>query len=162
MTKTAVYPGSFDPITNGHISIIKRALRVFDKVIVAVSQSEPKKPFFSIDERCQLIEKLSLKNVEVKPFDGLLVNFCKSHKVHVMVRGLRAVSDFDYEFQLALANRRMERDIESIFLMTDYKYSYLSSSLVKDMAKFDGNIDGLVPEHVKKLLKERFSSNGNI
>ncbi|OGI09607.1 MAG: pantetheine-phosphate adenylyltransferase [Candidatus Margulisbacteria bacterium GWF2_35_9] len=157
MTKIAVYPGSFDPVTNGHISIIKRALRVFDHLIVAVSQSDPKKPFFTIEERCDFIKSLDLKNVIVKPFDGLLVNFCKTENVQVMVRGLRAVSDFDYEFQLALANRRMDRDIETIFLMTDYKYSYLSSSLIKDMAKFKGNIEGLVPVHVNKALQERFS-----
>ncbi|MDD5457690.1 MAG: pantetheine-phosphate adenylyltransferase [Candidatus Margulisbacteria bacterium] len=161
MEKVAIYPGSFDPITNGHISIIKRALRIFDRLIVGVSESETKHPIFSMKERVQLISELNIPNLTVKSFKGLLIDFCKKENTQVIIRGLRAVSDFDYEFQLALANRRMDRDIETVFLMTDYKYSYLSSSIVKDMARFNGDITGLVPEHVSMLLKERFAKHGN-
>jgi len=153
---TAIYPGSFDPITNGHVSIIKRALRIFDKVIVAVSENDAKGPLFSLDERVAMINQLGLDRVDVIPFKGLLVDLCVEKDVSVMIRGLRAVSDFEYELQLALANRRMNRDVETIFLMTDYKYSFLSSSMIKDMARFSGSIDGLVPEHVKIALQERF------
>jgi pantetheine-phosphate adenylyltransferase len=153
---TAIYPGSFDPITNGHVSIIKRALRIFDTLIVGVSENDPKKPLFSLKERIGFIEKLDIPGVVVKPFHGLLIDFCAQENVHALIRGLRAVSDFDYEFQLALVNRRMNRDIETMFLMTDYKYSYLSSSMIKDMARYGGSIDGLVPDHVKIALQERF------
>ncbi len=156
MQSTAIYPGSFDPITNGHVSIIKRALRIFDKVIVAVSENDAKGPLFSLDERVAMINQLGLDRVDVIPFKGLLVDLCVEKDVSVMIRGLRAVSDFEYELQLALANRRMNRDVETIFLMTDYKYSFLSSSMIKDMARFSGSIDGLVPEHVKIALQERF------
>lgn len=159
MRKTAIYPGSFDPITNGHLSIIKRALRIFDKVIIAVSENDPKSPLFSLDERVDLIKRLNLDNVEVIPFKGLLVDLCKKEKANVLIRGLRAVSDFEYELQLALVNRRMSKEVETMFLMTDYKYHYLSSSLVKDMARFSGSIDGLVPEHVKIALQERFNGH---
>ena len=127
---TAIYPGSFDPITNGHVSIIKRALRIFDKVVVAVSENDAKGPLFSLDERVTMVQQLGLERVEVIPFKGLLVDLCVEKDVSVMIRGLRAVSDFEYELQLALANRRMNRNIETIFLMTDYKYSFLSSSMI--------------------------------
>ena len=156
MQSTAIYPGSFDPITNGHVSIIKRALRIFDKVVVAVSENDAKGPLFSLEERVTMVQQLGLERVEVIPFKGLLVDLCVEKDVSVMIRGLRAVSDFEYELQLALANRRMNRNIETIFLMTDYKYSFLSSSMIKDMARFAGSIDGLVPEHVKIALQERF------
>ena len=156
MQSTAIYPGSFDPITNGHVSIIKRAMRIFDKVIVAVSENETKGPLFSLEERVSMIKTLQLEGVDVIPFKGLLVDLCVEKDVSVMIRGLRAVSDFEYELQLALVNRRMNRDVETIFLMTDYKYSFLSSSMIKDMARFAGSIDGLVPEHVKIALQERY------
>ncbi len=156
MQPTAIYPGSFDPITNGHVSIIKRALRIFDKVIIAVSENDAKGPLFSLEERVAMVTALNLDRIEVIPFKGLLVDLCVEKDVSVMIRGLRAVSDFEYELQLALANRRMNRDIETIFLMTDYKYSFLSSSMIKDMARYAGSIDGLVPEHVKIALQERF------
>ena len=161
MEKIAIYPGSFDPITNGHLSIIKRALKIFDKLIIAVSESAGKNPYFSLQERVQQIKDLNLENLEVISFSGLLVDLCVKNDVHVIIRGLRAVSDFDYEFQLALANRRMNREVETMFLMTDYKYSYLSSTIIKDMARHGGNINGLVPEHVEKLLKERFNNGNN-
>lgn len=156
MQSTAIYPGSFDPITNGHVSIIKRALRIFDKVIIAVSENDAKGPLFSLEERVTMVKALNLDRIEVIPFKGLLVDLCVEKDVSVMIRGLRAVSDFEYELQLALANRRMNRDVETIFLMTDYKYSFLSSSMIKDMARYAGSIDGLVPEHVKIALQERF------
>ncbi len=161
MQKVAIYPGSFDPITNGHISIIKRALKVVDKLIVVVAENSEKNPLFKIEERVKLIADLGIENTHVKSFKGLLVDCAKQENVNIVIRGLRAVSDFDYEFQLALANRRMNRELETVFLMTDYKYSYLSSSMLKDMAKYGGNIEGLVPENVKNKLKERFLSYGD-
>ncbi len=155
MQNIAIYPGSFDPITSGHLSIIKRALKVFDTIIVGVSVNEAKNPLFSMEERLEFVQKAVPHHVIVKPFEGLLVDFCKQEGVTILIRGLRAVSDFDYEFQLALVNRRMNRQVETMFLMTDYQYSYLSSSLVKNMAQYGGNIDGLVPEHVKEALEEK-------
>jgi pantetheine-phosphate adenylyltransferase len=154
--RTAVYPGSFDPITNGHISIIKRALAIFDKVIVAVIHNPSKQPQFSAEERVAMISEslLGIKNIEVKSFDGLLIDFVKSVNGQAVIRGLRAVSDFDYEFQMALMNRRMSREIETIFLMTSYKYSYLSSSIIKEAAKLGGDISGLVPAPVEAKLKQ--------
>jgi pantetheine-phosphate adenylyltransferase len=153
--KVAIYPGSFDPITNGHIDIIERAAGLFDKVIVAVIRNPEKKPQFSLDERVEML-KQSLeksKNVEVDSFDGLLVDYAKKKKANIIVRGLRAVSDFDFEFQMALTNRKMAPEIETLFFMTDYKYSYLSSSFVKQIARLGGDISELVPGPVAKKLK---------
>jgi pantetheine-phosphate adenylyltransferase len=153
--KVAIYPGSFDPITNGHIDIIERAAGLFDKVIVAVIRNPEKKPQFSLDERVEML-KQSLeksKNVEVDSFDGLLVDYAKKKKANIIVRGLRAVSDFDFEFQMALTNRKMVPEIETLFFMTDYKYSYLSSSFVKQIARLGGDISELVPGPVAKKLK---------
>ena len=153
MSNIAVYPGTFDPITNGHISIIQRGLKVFDKIIIAISENPKKNTLFSLEKRINLIKKANIPKTEVQSFKGLLTDFCTDINVSVIIRGLRAVSDFDYEFQLALANRRMNRNVETVFIMTDYKYSYLSSSLVKDMASYKGNIEGLVPLNVKKALE---------
>jgi pantetheine-phosphate adenylyltransferase len=154
--KIAVYPGSFDPVTNGHIDIIKRASKIFDFVHVAIITNPDKTPYFDIDEREAMLRSAlgGMKKVKVESFDGLLVDYARSKKATVIVRGLRAVSDFDYEFQMALTNLRLCPEIETIFIMTDYKYSYLSSSLVKQVSSLKGDISGLVPEKVLKKLKD--------
>ena len=157
MMKIAIYPGSFDPITNGHLDVIQRAARLFDKVIVAVIRNPGKQPRFSLDERVEMIRSSvrSLRNVKVESFDGLLVNYARKKRAKVIVRGLRAVSDFDYEFQMALTNRKMAPEIETLFFMTDYKYSYLSSSFVKEIAGLGGKISELVPGPVARQLSKR-------
>ena len=154
--KLAIYPGSFDPVTNGHIDVIKRATKLFDRVIVAVIRNPEKKPQFGLNERVEML-KLSaqgLRNVVIDSFEGLLVDYARKKRARTIVRGLRAVSDFDYEFQMALTNRKMAPEIETLFMMTDYKYSYLSSSFVKQIAKLGGNISGLVPKAVRDKLKK--------
>ncbi|MCH8003714.1 MAG: pantetheine-phosphate adenylyltransferase [Nanoarchaeota archaeon] len=157
--KTAVYPGSFDPVTNGHIDIIKRALKIFDKIIIAVGDNPGKKSTFTIEERMDMLKECvkNLKNVEVDSFTGLLLNYVKSKNSKIIIRGLRAVSDFEFEFQRALMNRVVDNEIETIFIMTKEDYVYLNSSIVKEMAMFNGNVNGLVPEIVEKKLKEKFS-----
>jgi pantetheine-phosphate adenylyltransferase len=154
----AIYPGSFDPITNGHIDIIKRAARIFDKVIIAVLDNPEKKALFSVQERLELIKASTngITNLEYDYFSGLLVEFAETKGVKAIIRGLRAVSDFDYEFQMALTNRQMDEELETIFLMTDAKYSYLSSSLVRQIAKFHGKINQLVPAQVFQALENKF------
>lgn len=154
--KKAIYPGSFDPITNGHIDIIKRALPLFDEIHIAVIQNPIKTtPFFSIQERIQLITELFKDNpaIKIEGFEGLLADFAREKNVFTIIRGLRAVSDFDFEFQMALTNRNLEAKIDTIFLMTDEKYSYLSSSLVRQLAKLNGPIGQFVPEIIEKALK---------
>lgn len=155
--KIAVYPGSFDPVTNGHLDVIERALKLFDRVIVAVIRNPEKKPEFSLDDRVDMLKKslVKYKNTAIESFDGLLVNYVRRKKAGIIIRGLRAVSDFDYEFQMALTNRKMAPEIETIFFMTDYKYSYLSSSFVKQIAKLGGDISGLVPKAVERRLMEK-------
>lgn len=155
--RRAVYPGSFDPVTNGHFDIIRRAAGLFDEIYVAVIGNPEKQPYFSLEERIKMLKAAvaKLKKVKVGSFDGLLVDYAKKIGAGAIVRGLRAVSDFDYEFQMALTNRRMEPKIETVFLMTDYKYSYLSSSMVKQIARLKGNISGLVPKNVERKLKRR-------
>jgi pantetheine-phosphate adenylyltransferase len=152
--KIAIYPGSFDPITNGHLDIIKRAAKLFSKVIVAVIRNPEKEPHFTLEQRVKMIkESLSgLDNIIVDSFAGLLVNYAKKKKAHTIIRGLRAVSDFDYEFQMALTNRKMAPQIETLFFMTDYNYSYLSSSFVKQIAHYGGDVSELVPAAVAKQL----------
>ena len=152
--KIAIYPGSFDPITNGHLDIVKRAAKLFDKVIVSVIRNPSKRAQYTLTERVQMIKSSlkGIKNVTVDSFDGLLVSYAKKKKANVIVRGLRAVSDFDYEFQMALTNRKMVPEIETLFFMTDYKYSYLSSSFVKEIARLGGKVSELVPGPVAKKL----------
>jgi pantetheine-phosphate adenylyltransferase len=154
--KIAVYPGSFDPVTNGHIDIIERAAKIFDLVHVAIIVNPEKTPYFDIDEREQMLKTAvrHIKKAKVDSFDGLLVDYAASKRACAIVRGLRAVSDFDYEFQMALTNLRMCPEIETVFIMTDYKYSYLSSSLVKQIATLGGNVSGLVPKIVINKLRK--------
>lgn len=155
--KIAIYPGSFDPVTNGHVDVIERAARLFDKVLVAVIRNPEKKPAFSLDERVDMLKKSLAKdkNVEVESFDGLLVDYARKKKANIIVRGLRAVSDFDYEFQMALTNRKMAPKVETLFFMTDYKYSYLSSNFVKQIAHLGGDVSELVPPAVAQRLRSR-------
>ncbi|GAK04069.1 phosphopantetheine adenylyltransferase [Geomicrobium sp. JCM 19037] len=158
MTTIAVYPGSFDPVTNGHIDIIERGMQVFDEIIVAVLHNRSKTPLFSVDERVELLRQsvAHMPNVTVDSFNGLLVDYVKEKNANVIVRGLRAVSDFEYEMQNASINRNLERSVETFFMMTNNQYSYLSSSIVKEVAKYERSVKDLVPEPVERALKERF------
>lgn len=156
--KIAVYPGSFDPITKGHLDIIKRGSKIFDKLIVAVLVNVDKQGLFTYKERVELIKESiqGLDNVEVECFDGLLVDFMKNHESDIILKGLRAASDFEYEFQMALMNKKIDNQIETFFMMTNAKYSYLSSSAVKQVARFGGCIEGLVPECVIEPIAEKY------
>lgn len=161
--KIAIYPGTFDPITNGHLDLIKRALQFFDKIIVAIGENPAKKPLFSVEERIYMVEEalkeVGLKEkVEVESFSGLLVDFAKKKGAVVIIRGLRAVSDFEYEMQLALMNRKLSNSIDTIFLMPSLRYIFLSSSIIKEAARFGGKVDDFVPQIVAQKLKEKFSS----
>jgi pantetheine-phosphate adenylyltransferase len=158
--KIAVYPGSFDPVTRGHIDIIKRASGVFDKIVVAVLSNRDKKPLFSEKERIELIKGSveEFRNVEVDSFSGLLVEYMKSQNISVAIRGLRAVSDLDYEFQLAHTNRSLYPEMETVFFMPNAKYVYLSSSVVREVASLGGELDEYLPANVSKALKEKFKS----
>ncbi|SFC72764.1 pantetheine-phosphate adenylyltransferase [Clostridium uliginosum] len=148
--KVAVYPGSFDPVTNGHLDIIQRGSKVFDKLIIGVLVNVEKKGLFEIEERVELIKRVTkhLSNVEVISFNGLLIDFLKKSKAQIILKGLRAVSDFEYEFKMALMNNKLDPNIETVFMMTSAEYSYLSSSSVKQVAKFGGCIEGLVPKEI--------------
>ncbi len=154
----AIYPGSFDPITNGHLDIITRGAKVYDKLIVAVLVNMDKNCLFSIEERVDLIKRVTknIENVEVLSFDGLLVDFAKMHNSKVILKGLRTMSDFEYEFQMALMNSKLDSNIETVFMMTSSEFSYVSSSSVKQVAKFGGNINGLVPDELISELMEKF------
>lgn len=157
--KIAVYPGSFDPITNGHVDLIERGLRIFDRIIVAVAPSLNKSPFFTLEERVDLIRKVIGQNprIEIDVIDGLLVAYIKKKKAAAVIRGLRAVSDFEYEFQLALMNRKMDPNFEAVFLMPSERYTYLSSSIIKEVAKFGGSLKDMVPAVVEKELKKKMN-----
>jgi pantetheine-phosphate adenylyltransferase len=159
MSTIAVYPGSFDPITNGHLSLIRRGLSIFDKIIVAVAVNPAKKSLFTEEERVDIIREV-LKDeprIEVDSFRGLTVEYTRMRKANAILRGIRAMSDFENEFQLALMNRRLNRDIQSVFLMTDYKWFYMSSSLIKEVAALGGDIKGMVPKVVHERLMEKFN-----
>ena len=156
--KIAIYPGFFDPITNGHLSIVTRGLEIFDKLIISILVNPQKAPLFSIDERISMIKQAvqDEPNIEVDTFGGLLVDYVIQKKANIILRGLRALSDFEYEFQMALMNRKLNRDVQSVFLMTDYKWFYISSTIIKEAASFGGDVSGLVPEFVNDKLKEKF------
>ena len=158
MRKVAIYPGSFDPVTNGHIDIIKRGLKLFDKVIVSILHNPGKKNLFTLDERLEMLKDCmkKFKNVEIDSFDGLLVDYAAARKAHAILRGLRAMSDFEYEFQMALMNRRLNREIQTVFLMTGLRWIFTSSSIIKEAIQFGGNIEGMVPPLVQKKLIEKY------
>lgn len=157
--KIAVYPGSFDPVTNGHLDIIHRSAKVFDKLIVAVLNNSSKNPLFSVEERVELLKKVTsdLPNVEIDSFRDLLVNYMKKKNAHLIVRGLRAVSDFEYELQMASTNQKLDENIETFFMTSTPKYSYLSSSIVKEIARFHGPVIDLVPDEVDKAMRVKYA-----
>ena len=159
MNKIAVYPGTFDPVTRGHLDLMKRAAKVFDEVIVAVAISSTKKTLFTIDERVSLIREATADTpgISVESFDGLLINYLEAHHAHVILRGLRAISDFEYEFQMALMNRKLARSVETVFLMPALSWVYLSSTLLKDVAKNGGDVSTLAPAPVVAALKKKFA-----
>ena len=159
VTTIAVYPGTFDPITNGHLDILERALRLFDHVIVTLATNQRKQPLFSTAERMQFIKDAmphAVDRLRFEKFDGLLVDFCRAHGATVIVRGLRALADFEYEFQFAHMNRRLAPGIDSVFFMTDERNHYVSSSLVKEVASLGGDVTGLVPPAVVAALKSKY------
>lgn len=155
VSRTAIYPGTFDPVTNGHLSIIRRALKVFDRIVVVVAKNAGKHPLFSLEERVRFLEETLREQrdrVTVLPYDNLTVDFAHEHGASAILRGLRATGDFEYEFQLALMNRRLRRDIETVFFMTDYRWLYVSSSIIKAAVSHGGSIDGLVPDNVRDVM----------
>jgi len=163
MKRTVIYPGTFDPLTNGHLSLIRRSRELFDRIVVAVAAETPKTPLFTLEERVALAREAigdSDAGITVEPFAGLLVDYVVQRGAHILLRGLRAVSDFEYEFQLALMNRRLKREIQTVFLMTDYQWLYISSTIVKAAASLGGDIHGLVPACVERSLKEKYASGG--
>lgn len=158
MKRIAVYPGTFDPITNGHVDLVKRGLAIFDRVIISVAPSAKKEPLFAVEERVAMIKEATkgLGKVEVEVFEGLLVDHVLKVGANVVVRGLRAVSDFEYELQMALMNRRLSSKVETVFMMPSEEYSYTSSTVIKEVAAFGGDVEGLVPKGVLARLKKRF------
>jgi pantetheine-phosphate adenylyltransferase len=160
MNRRAIYPGSFDPLTNGHLSLIQRGLKVFDRLVVAVANNPAKMPLFSAQERMKMISEAvnGDSRVEVDTFNGLLVDYAKGRGVHTVLRGLRAVSDFEYEFQIANMNRNLDPEFESVFMMTGEDYFYVASSLVREVASFGGDVSGLVPPNVYAALRARFGA----
>ena len=158
MHRIAIYPGSFDPVTNGHVDIAKRGLKLFDKIIVAILMNPMKECLFTVEERVEMLEDgfREFPNIEVETFDGLLVDYAARRESHAILRGMRAVSDFEYEFQLALMNRRLNREIQTVFLMTSFRWIFTSSSIIKEAANFGGDIEDMVPPLVNQKLKEKF------
>ncbi|HLR15343.1 MAG TPA: pantetheine-phosphate adenylyltransferase [Bacillota bacterium] len=159
MNRVAICPGSFDPITNGHLDIITRGSKIFDQIIVALFNNQSKEPLFTVEERVALIEKVTahLPNVVVDSSDGLLVDYAKEKGVHVILRGLRAVSDFEYEMQITSMNRKLDPQIETFFMMTNNQYSFLSSSIVKEAAKYHSSVADLVPKEVEEALIQKYT-----
>jgi len=158
--RTAIYPGSFDPLTNGHLDVIERAVKLFDHVVVAVAKNESKQPLFSLEERVELVRR-SIKhipNAEADSFDSLLVNYVQRRNAQAIVRGLRAISDFEFEFQLALMNRKLNEKIETIFMMPKDTYTFLSSRIIKEIARLGGDVTAFVPTHVRTALLEKLKT----
>ena len=160
MPRSAIYPGSFDPVTYGHVDIIKRATRIFDKVIVAVANNTRKKTLFSVDEREEMLKKATagIKGIKVTSFEGLVIEYARKNNIPVLIRGLRMISDFEYELQMALTNRRMDETIETVFLMPSEGYSFLSSDLIKEAASLGADISSFVPRAVARKVKSRLNS----
>ncbi|WP_198245523.1 pantetheine-phosphate adenylyltransferase [methane-oxidizing endosymbiont of Gigantopelta aegis] len=159
MNLTAIYPGTFDPITNGHLDLVARASKLYDTVIVAVAESRGKAPLFTVTERVELVRHVTVEfpNVDVIGFNNLLVDCAKAHNADVILRGLRAVSDFEYEFQLASMNRRLSPELETVFLTPAEQYEFISSSMIREIAKLNGDVSDFVPERVKQRLHEKFT-----
>ncbi len=160
MKKVAVYPGSFDPITNGHVDLVKRGLKMFDEIVILIATNAEKRALFSAEERMNMIREVFKDNaqISVDTYPGLLVDYLREIDAHIIFRGLRALSDFEYEFQMALMNRRLSRDIETIFLMTGFKWFYTSSSIIKTAASLGGSVKGMVPDVVCRKLHEKFNT----
>ena len=158
MNRIAIYPGTFDPITNGHIDLVQRTLKIFDEVVIAVAPGPKKKPLFTVQERLKLIEQSieGLEGANTEAFNNLVVDYAKSKKSIALVRGLRAVSDFEYELQMALMNRRLNANVETVFMMPSEEYTFLTSTMIKEVASFGGSVKGLVPDVVERALKEKF------
>lgn len=158
MKRTAIYPGSFDPVTYGHLDIVERGLNLFDKIIVAILVNPGKKSLFTVEERIEMLEESlePFSNVEIDTFDGLLVDYAAQMKAQAILRGMRAVSDFEYEFQMALMNRKLRREIQTVFLMTGLRWIFTSSSIIKEAAQFGGDINDMVPPIVHRRLKGKF------
>ncbi len=156
--RIAVYPGSFDPVTNGHLDIIRRAAKLYDRVVVGVLNNASKSPVFTAQERKEMIDSQTkdIENVSCDIFSGLLVDFAKQQKASVIIKGLRTVADFEYEFQMALLNKALDPEFETVFMMTDSKFSYISSSMVKEVAKYHGELDGLVPAEIIDKIRTKF------
>ncbi|MDE3068365.1 MAG: pantetheine-phosphate adenylyltransferase [Verrucomicrobiota bacterium] len=161
--RAAIYPGSFDPVTNGHLDVVQRAAKLFDRVVVAVAKNDSKQPLFTLEERLALVREATahLPNVQAGTFDGLLVEYVAAQNAQVIVRGLRAVSDFEFEFQLALMNRKLDENIETIFMMPKDTYTFLSSRMVKEIARLGGDVGAFVPAHVQTALIRKLKPRRN-
>ena len=159
--RTAIYPGSFDPMTNGHLDVIERAVKLFDRVIVAVAKNESKQPLFTLQERVNLVRRViqHIPNVEADSFDCLLVDYVEQCSAQAIIRGLRAVSDFEFEFQLALMNRKLNEKVETIFMMPKDTYTFLSSRIVKEIARLGGDVNPFVPQHVQRALADKLKES---